>query len=111
MPVFAFFFDSEFEMTFFLMRSSTMVLRFYEHVQCPGINDHSLTCLRDSDGAENGALINDCSLACLHDGSNGGTSDLALAKLAGPLACSCVGSGGSADNGACFFWPSTAPQH
>ena len=87
--------------------------RFFEHVQCPGINDHSLACLRDSSGAENGALINGRSLACLRDGSGGGTSDLALAQSAGPLACLCVSgsSSGSGDNVALDFWPSTVPQH
>ena len=81
-----------------------MVSRIFEHVRCPGINDHSLACLRNSSGAENGALIDGRSLVCLHDGSNGGTSDLALAQLAGPLACLRVGGGGSVDNGASFFF-------
>jgi hypothetical protein len=67
--------------------------------------------LHDSDGAENGALIDGRSLAHSRNGSNGSTSDLALAQLAGPLACSRVGGSGSVDNSALVFWPSTAPQH
>ncbi len=61
-----------------------MVLWIFEHVRCSGINNHSLACLHDSGGAENGALIDGRSLARSHDGSNGDTSDLALAQLPGP---------------------------
>ena len=91
--------------------AGTTVLRFFEHLRHPGINNHSLACLHDSDGAENGALIDGRSLAHSRNGSNGSTSDLALAQLAGPLACSRVGGSGSVDNSALVFWPSTAPQH
>ena len=66
--------------------AGTTVLRFFEHLRHPGINNHSLACLHDSEGKENGALIDGRSLACLHDGGSGGTSDIALAQAASPLA-------------------------